>query len=104
MSWKDEALCTGDTNDIAFDPDFFENYENDLTTRERIDALCSDCPVRAQCLKEAIESQSTGVHGGIYLDLGYYDRMFNKHKPLDQRKAENELVKTIRRRLRQKDV
>lgn len=104
MHWKDEALCQGDTNDLAFDADFFENYEQSIEVRERIDELCSDCPVKRTCLKEAISTQSTGVHGGIYLELGYYDRTFNKHKPLHQRKAEEELVKDIRRGLRQKNV
>ena len=109
MTWKEEALCEGESDDLAYDPSFFEDYENDLTVRARIDNLCSDCPVKKQCLKEAIYASntgipSTGVFGGIYLELGYYDRMHNKHKPIEQRKQEEALVKEIRRGMRQKDA
>lgn len=109
MTWQKEALCEGDSDDLAYDPAFFENYENDLAVREKVDDLCSDCPVKKQCLATAISWSATGVpatgvFGGIYLELGYYDRMFNKHKPLQQRKQEEELVKEIRRGMRQKDV
>ena len=102
--WKDDALCQGETDDIAFDPRFFEEYEEDYEVREEIDALCAECPVKMTCLVEGIRQQATGVHGGIYLDLGYYDRSYNKHKSLSQRRKEEELVKEIRRRIRQKDV
>lgn len=104
MDWKDEAYCQGESDDLAFDPRFFEDYENNLDTREEVDNLCAECPVKNQCLTEAIRQQATGVHGGIYLDLGYYDRTHNKHKSLIQRKTEEEEVREIRRRIRQKDV
>lgn len=104
MNWKNEAICQGDSHDLAYDPRFFELYEEDFDVREEVDSLCGECPVRQQCLLESVRKQATGVHGGIYLDLGHYDRTHNKHKSLAQRRAEEEEVKEIRRRIRQKDV
>jgi hypothetical protein len=104
--WKDEALCAtdGEVDDLTTLNLFFEDYEADYDVREKIDALCDECPVKTMCLLEAIRRQSTGVHGGVYLTLGHYDRQHNKHKSLSQRRAEEEQVKELRRRIRQKDV
>lgn len=111
MSWKEHAPClVEDINDLSF-LKFFEQYEDDETARVEVDTLCSGCPFKRDCLKDALEKSfdgngrpSTGVFGGMYLELGYYDRMRNKHKPVVQRRQEEALVKEIRKEIREADV
>lgn len=74
-SWKDQALC------IDYDVNlFFDTYEEDLTLRPAIDSLCSRCPVARQCFAVGVSQKETGVHGGVYLELGKVSREFNRHK------------------------
>lgn len=54
-TWKNEALCLGVDTDIWFDPD----------TEDLAVAICRDCPVRLECLKLALATQTKhGVWGG----------------------------------------
>lgn len=53
----------------ANDPDLWF-AENPLEL-ERAKALCTDCPIRRQCLTEALERQEPwGVWGGEIIDRG----------------------------------
>ena len=111
--WHSEAPClVEDINDLTF-IDFFENYgldpdsPSEVDSRERVDNLCSGCPFKRDCLKEALEKSfdgngrtSSGVFGGMYISLGYYDIMRNKHKPILQRRQEESLVKELRKEIR----
>lgn len=73
--WKDEASCLGeDTND------FFDTYEDDIESRQLIDKICRECPVRKICFAAAVSQKNTGVWGGVYFDQGDISREFNKHK------------------------
>lgn len=102
MSWQKDALCegSGENGLEFFNPDFFENYEQDDEVAQRTDAMCHECPVRMTCLVESIRLDSTGAHGGIYLNLGHFDKEFNRHKSQEQRKQEDQMVKHIRREIR----
>ena len=99
MSWQQEALCEGMSNAHFVNPRFFEDYEEVVETRKEMDSLCADCPVKRTCLKDAISNRGTGLHW-LYIDEGHYSRRVNNHKPLQQRRDEEELVKEIRRELR----
>jgi hypothetical protein len=73
--WKQKATCLGeDTND------FFDTYEEDIDSRQLIDKICRECPVRKMCFAAAVSQKNTGVWGGVYFDQGDISREFNKHK------------------------
>jgi hypothetical protein len=73
--WKDEAACLGmETND------FFDNYEEDLTLRPMIDAICASCPVRKQCFAVGVTKKAYGIWGGVYFENGKISREFSKHR------------------------
>ena len=42
--WKDNAECLGSETNI-----FFDVYEENIESREFVDALCRTCPVVKQC-------------------------------------------------------
>lgn len=74
-TWKDRAACLGeDTND------FFDTYEEDVESRNLIDKICRECPVRKICFATAVSEKNTGVWGGVYFDQGDISKEFNKHK------------------------
>lgn len=86
--WQDLALCAGlDTNL------FFDEYESDEQTAKTVDEMCSLCPVRKQCLMQAIEDQETGAWGGVYVSSGKTDESKNTHKtPADWKRMKEDLV------------
>jgi WhiB family transcriptional regulator, redox-sensing transcriptional regulator len=56
--WRDRAACAG----IGYDL-FFPEHNSGIGDARKV---CRDCPVRAQCLTFAIETdQRHGVWGGI---------------------------------------
>lgn len=71
-TWKDNALCVNAPIEW-----FFEDYDKNA---KEVDELCSVCPVRIQCLKEAIFNKDIGCHGGIYFNSGKPDKYKNSHK------------------------
>ena len=74
-TWKDNADCLGeDVND------FFDTYEEDVDSRDIIDKVCRQCPVRRICFASGISGKETGVWGGVYLDQGDISKEFNRHK------------------------
>lgn len=75
MKWFDQAHCKG--MPLSW---YFEDYEDDKEIAEQVDQICFDCPVRKECLKWAVDSNSTGVFGGVYLVLGKYNKTKNSHK------------------------
>lgn len=99
MSWQEEALCEGMSGTHHVNLRFFEEYETSVEVRKEIDNLCADCPVKRTCLKDSVSKRGTGVHW-LYIDEGHYSRKINNHKPLEQRRTEEELVKEIRREIR----
>ena len=57
--WRDEAACL-DAPDVSFFPD-----AEDLRSISEAKAICAGCPVAAECLTWAVETnQGEGVWGG----------------------------------------
>ncbi len=60
-----DALCKGAPQDWFF-PEFSGNHRGIRQAKQ----LCSTCPVSEQCLAYGMETNSSGVWGGITLDRG----------------------------------
>jgi signal transduction histidine kinase len=73
--WKDQALCLGFDTNI-----FFDTYEENLESRNKVDKTCSLCPVKKLCFANGISGKEWGVWGGIYLENGEISKEFNNHK------------------------
>lgn len=74
-SWKDQAACLGmELND------FFDNYEEDVETRQDIDSICGSCPVARQCFAVGVSNKGWGVWGGVYIENGKISREFGNHR------------------------
>jgi len=61
LSWRDDALCTG----LYKTMDFHSRKARDVAAAK---AVCQDCPVRSECLEEALlwpRYQDQGVRGGL---------------------------------------
>jgi WhiB family redox-sensing transcriptional regulator len=59
-TWREEAACLDVVDEVSFFPD-----PEDLVGIAQAKAVCSTCPVAAECLTWAIETnQSEGVWGG----------------------------------------
>lgn len=67
--WIDKAHCA---NNNVSTVTFFEKYEKgDVKTKEKIVAMCeSVCPVTEQCLSYGMDTKSTGLFGGHYIENG----------------------------------
>ena len=63
MNWEDEALC----RQLDLDPELFfivgkeENNEPQIAEAK---SYCHQCPVRAECLGEALRKGRFGIWGG----------------------------------------
>jgi hypothetical protein len=60
-----DALCKG-APQAWFFPEFSGNHRGIRQAKQ----LCSTCPVSEQCLAYGVETNSSGVWGGITLDRG----------------------------------
>lgn len=59
--WQDDAACYG------MDPDLFHPGVGQTAGRAR--AVCSTCPVTADCLRFAVDNELTaGIYGGLTAD------------------------------------
>lgn len=68
--WQESGNCHGcDDIDFSFDP-----YHGKKPTKHQLSIkqeFCDDdCPVRGKCLIFGIETKSTGLFGGEFLDEG----------------------------------
>lgn len=80
FEWRDLAACQGmaqprdknpDTNPDGKATDlFFDTYEEDEESRFYTEAVCASCPVRENCLMEALDKRYSGLWGGVWLDNG----------------------------------
>lgn len=58
--WREQAACVEVGEEVSFFPD-----AEDLVGIARAKAICASCPVAAECLTWAIETnQSEGIWGG----------------------------------------
>jgi WhiB family redox-sensing transcriptional regulator len=55
--WMDDANCRGKTEKM------FPREHKDITYIVEARALCSDCPVKSQCLEYALEFPPADMHG-----------------------------------------
>lgn len=56
--WRDQAACLTEDSDL-----FYPETPRDL---ERARAICHGCPVRAECVRDALRrGDEWGVHGGL---------------------------------------
>ncbi len=54
--WTLQAKCLG----------MGDTFFTDATTQKQVKAICADCPVRAECLAEALDERiEWGVWGGL---------------------------------------
>jgi len=56
-AWREHAACTG-YDPVLWDPDSTEEVQR-MGVR-----ICRQCPVRQQCLTEALRHREVGVWGG----------------------------------------
>lgn len=72
--WQDRAACAG-VQTVVFFP---ERGESSTAAK----ATCQTCPVRLDCLNDAVErGEKTGVHGGAGGDLLRAFRRAHRHRP-----------------------
>ena len=56
-SWRDDAACAGEDTDR-----FFSDNQTDI--KWALD-MCASCPVKAACLKDAVDNEErSGIRGG----------------------------------------
>lgn len=59
MSWRDQSACKGKPLEWFF----FKNLDTERVYPQVAD-LCAKCPVRLDCLRDALETRSTGIWAG----------------------------------------
>lgn len=58
--WREHALCRG------CDPALFFPERGNSQGVEQAKTVCGECPVKAECLADALESnETTGIRGGL---------------------------------------
>ena len=63
-SWRDRAHCRGRDSSWFFDP--LEDQELEGPTLLHLGtALCQECPVRVECLDDAMIHDQPGIRGGM---------------------------------------
>ncbi|MGH8936508.1 MAG: WhiB family transcriptional regulator [Acidimicrobiia bacterium] len=65
-SWQRRALCRGNHSHLFFPPSTFERKEDRERREARAKAICSVCPVQAECLDYALHIREPyGIWGGL---------------------------------------
>lgn len=90
--WRKSAACLD--LDVEL---FFDDYESDEETAKFIDSVCKSCPVKKECLSNAIDTNATGAWAGMYLVLGDYSRSRNTHKTKKRMREEMDDLAEFRR-------
>lgn len=65
IEWMEEALCS--SMPVNF---FFDDYLNDDDIAIKVNELCKSCPVQVECLNFGLDTKSTGIWGGRWLQGG----------------------------------
>jgi WhiB family redox-sensing transcriptional regulator len=64
--WRYAAACRGEDPALFFAPSYFEKRGQKHAREAVAKAICSRCPVRAECLDFALATREThGVWGGF---------------------------------------
>jgi WhiB family redox-sensing transcriptional regulator len=65
-TWREQAACVGDMAEAFYPPLRPEKRSIKAAREERAKAVCAACPVRVQCLKQAVASgERYGIWGGL---------------------------------------
>lgn len=65
-TWQGDASCRGPESELFFPPPHAERKEDRDAREGRAKAICSDCPVKPQCLDEALRiGEPHGIWGGL---------------------------------------
>jgi WhiB family redox-sensing transcriptional regulator len=59
-TWQYNALCRQHSSNLFFPPATFEKKEDREKREAKAKAVCNGCPVKVNCLEEAI-----GIWGGL---------------------------------------
>jgi len=66
MGWQYRAACRGEDSNLFFAPNYFERKEEKDGREVKARAICSRCPVRAECLDYALRVREPhGIWGGL---------------------------------------
>lgn len=66
VGWQLRAGCRGSDANLFFGPTHLESKEERLAREAQAKALCSECPVRRECLDFALATrESYGIWGGL---------------------------------------
>jgi WhiB family redox-sensing transcriptional regulator len=66
MGWTAMAACRGSEGALFFAPDVSERKEERLERELAAKRICTSCPVREECLTNAIDHrESHGIWGGL---------------------------------------
>ena len=72
--WRDQALCLGEDLDIFFP-------ERNLAKARQAKAICYQCPVRTECLDEALANgERFGIWGGMDQDERRRERELRRRR------------------------
>jgi WhiB family transcriptional regulator, redox-sensing transcriptional regulator len=64
--WQVQAACVGEVNSIFYPPMRGEPRRVKRSREARAKAVCAQCPVRSECLDQAIENDERyGIWGGM---------------------------------------
>lgn len=64
-NWTRYAACDGEDTEK-----FFDKYLKDEEVAIEVGAICASCPVRVECFNTGIDTKSTGIWGGHWLQGG----------------------------------
>lgn len=68
LAWIKDAKCHRENLPSSF---FFEGFERgDAFFQMHVRNICENCPVNIECLAMGIETKSSGIWGGIFLENG----------------------------------
>lgn len=83
MDWRAEAACGGVDAPERFDAPVHQRASRQLrrTAAQLIAQFCDRCPVKSDCLQDAIDTHASGIRGGrlIVLEHGSISA-YNRHK------------------------
>lgn len=63
MNWRDDAACWGLPNWLFFDA-FEAGGTSAMAARRRVEPICQECPVRHECLEDALDTEFSGARYG----------------------------------------
>ncbi len=65
-AWRDKAACLGEMAAAFYPPLHAEKRATRAAREHRAKAICAACPVRQQCLEQALErGERYGIWGGL---------------------------------------